>query len=217
MKKIGIICRYTQELKNNIIQNPRFYIAKEFVDIAETLNVLFMPIYSSAHIENYLDECDGLLVPGSYIDIDPKYYGETPLEETAYESFDLYNLDRSIIKPFYDAGKKIMGICAGLQALNVVFGGSITQNISNHNLELDQRHTVKLITNTWLHNHYQKDVIKINSLHHQAINQLANDFTISAISEDGIIEAIEAKNIIAVQWHPELLNDLDLFKDFFEI
>ncbi len=88
------------------------------------------------------------------------------------------------------------------------------QKILNHNLKDQSKHSVKLINDSFLYKVYKKDSIEVNSYHKQAIKDLAPDFKITAISEDGIIEGIEKKNIIAVQWHPETLNDMKLFKNF---
>lgn len=73
-------------------------------------------------------------------------------------------------------------------------------------------HSVNISEESLLYDIYKENVIEVNSYHNQSIKDLANGFKISAISKDGIIEAIEKDNIVAVQWHPEVLKDMKLFK-----
>ena len=75
-------------------------------------------------------------------------------------------------------------------------------------------HSVRIDESSFLYNVYKKDKIEVNSYHNQAINRLADGFRVTAISEDGIIEGIERDNIVAVQWHPEVLYDKNLFYEF---
>lgn len=213
--KLGIICRYTAEIQDGEKKDERFYVAKKFIDFAESMGVMLIPIYSDRYISEYLNLCDGLIVPGSYIDVNPKYYNEADNGKTSYQSFDLFKLDKSIILPFYKAGKKILGICAGIQAINVVFGGTLYQDIPNHDLPVKEGHSVKIMPETLLFKIYNAGSKHVNSIHHQNVKDLAAGFTVSAISEDGYIEAIEKENILAVQWHPELMQDYSLLKEFF--
>ena len=112
------------------------------------------------------------------------------------------------------ANNQILGICGGLQSINVCFGGSLNQKIENHNLK-DALHTIKIKKQTFLSNTYNiEECIEVNSFHKQSIKKLANNFIASAIAEDGTIEAIENGNIIAVQWHPEKMGDIIFFNNF---
>ena len=70
------------------------------------------------------------------------------------------------------------------------------------------------MNNSFLYETYNNDLIEVNSYHKQAIKDLAPGFKITAISEDGIIEGIEKDNIVAVQWHPEVVYDIKIFKSF---
>lgn len=123
-------------------------------------------------------------------------------------------LDFAIIKAFNNVNKPILGICRGIQAINVCFGGSLYQDIPYHKLSKEERHNVKFEKESFLYNCYNTEQMLINSLHHQAIKEVAKGFNVVAKSDDGIIEAIENKNIIAVQWHPEYMNDIKFFEYF---
>ena len=172
------------------------------------------PVSSLTNLEEVVNICDGLIVIGSAIDINPKNYNEQPIAEIHKMSEEIDTLDFTIIKAFNNVNKPILGICRGIQAINVCFGGSLYQDIPNHKLSINERHNVKFEKNSFLYNCYNTDQIKINSLHHQAIKEVAKGFKVVATSEDGIVEAIENKNIVAVQWHPEYMMDIKFF-DYF--
>ena len=110
----------------------------------------------------------------------------------------------------------ILGICAGIQEINVIFGGTLNQDIPNHKLKDQSKHNVKLTMKSFLYDVYKSESIKVNSYHKQSIKDLAPEFKITAISDDGIIEGIEKDNIVAVQWHPEVLYDMNFFGSFIE-
>lgn len=197
-----------------------FYLTKHFKDIFENLNVLLFPVSSLVDLQKVVEICDGLLVTGRTIDINPKYYGEVPIKETNLSDF--YSVedefDFSLIQAFNKANKPILGICAGVQAINVCFGGSLYQNIYNHSIKNSLvMHNIHIEKDSFLEKCYNSNLIEVNSFHHQAIKDVAKDFKVTAVSSDGIIEAIEYKNILGVQWHPEQMNDIKFFKKFIEL
>lgn len=193
--------------------------------------LVFMIDQNFDKIEHYSDFFDALIITGG-CDIDPLFYCEKPINknEEFFSRLDEYEIE--IIKSFYKKQKPILGICRGLQIINVCFGGSLYQDINsqlnvNHNqFDYDEddlffTHQVKFNINGLLYDIFGEKY-NVNTYHHQAIKKLADGFLIEAISDDGIIEAISLKkDIIAVQWHPEkLLNDKkqqELFKYFINI
>lgn len=152
-------------------------------------------------------------MPESAVGVDPKYYNDVPFLGKKYK-YDEYKLDKKIIDLFVKRNKPILGICGGLQTLNVYFGGDLNQNILNHKLKDESMHKIKLAHNSFLSEVYNQEEIQVNSYHRQAIRKLAPNFHIIAVSEDGIIEAIEDRNTIGVQWHPEILRDMKFFRKF---
>lgn len=211
---IAVIERY------GVIGNSKevFFYRKEFKDIFEKLGVLLFPISSLTQIDNVVNICDGLIITGGVIDINPKWYNEKPLNEyenVVYDKDD--EIDFNFIEKFSEVNKPILGICRGIQSINVYFGGSLYQDIQNHNFkEKTDKHTVILDKESLLYNCYNKEKIKVNSFHHQAVKNIAPKFKITAVSDDGIIEGIEYKNILGVEWHPEIMMDVNFFEKFIE-
>lgn len=191
-----------------------YNISIEFKEIFEKLNVLLFPVSTLTNLEQVVNICDGLIVTGSSIDINPKYYNEVPKFEVEEKSEEIDTLDFELIKAFDNANKPIMGICRGIQSINVCFGGSLHQDIENHKLDKEKRHLIKIEKESFLYDCYRQENLEVNSLHHQAINRVADNFRVTAISENGIVEGIEKDNIVAVQWHPEMMYDMKFFESF---
>lgn len=166
-----------------------------------------------------LSSYDGLILVGGG-DLDPKLYGQVNTNSKNIEK----EFDEKCIKCldyFVKNNKPILGICKGMQLINVYFGGTLKQNINNHDFpKLMYAHKVICNNISSLMCYYGNE-FKVNSLHHQCIDKLGIGLEIIAVSEDNIIEAIKKENIIAVQWHPERLlnNDFDTLegKKIFEM
>lgn len=153
-------------------------------------------------------ECSGLLLPGGG-DADPGLYGQ---KNTG--SFDVDGqLDKTeilLIHKFCEDSKPILGICRGIQIINIAFGGDLIQDIKNgaaHKWEKatgDKVHQVSACKQSFLYKLYGER-FSVNSAHHQAVGRVAAGFSVAAKADDGTVEAIEnrEKNIYAVQWHPE--------------
>ena len=215
---LAITQRYEQIEDKHFKEN--FYLSKDYKDIFEQLGIILFPVSSTTGIEKVTDICDGLIVTGRAIDINPKYYGEQAIKETNlssdYDGED--KLDLMLINSFHKVDKPILGICAGVQVINVCFGGSLYQDIENHTRKVAITiHPINIEKGSFLEKIYNTNQIKVNSFHHQAINKVAENFKVVATSEDGIVEAIEYKNIVGVQWHPEKSRDMEFFRKYIEI
>lgn len=154
-----------------------------------------------------LELCDGLLLTGGD-DVNPKYYNQPLHPSTLLEEETIEHMEFKLLSLFSDTKKTIIGICRGIQTINVFFNGTLLQDISNHRQteRSGYCHYVTIQPDTKLSSVLDATVL-VNSFHHQNIDQLAPGFIVNAISEDGLIEGIERKNIIAFQWHPEITND----------
>lgn len=193
-----------------------------------------LPILSEeASIEKQMGLIDGLMLSGGY-DVHPLLYGEEPdtLLQDLYPERDLYEIQ--LIQRAQQRRMPILGICRGLQLMNVAFGGTLYQDVSRHSPTILQHlqhaqvhvgaHTVELVEGTVLRELMQVDSLLTNSFHHQSVKKVAPGFKVNALAKDGIVEGIESVDhpfIIGVQWHPELMIEKQveankLFKSFVE-
>ena len=152
--------------------------------------------------------CSALLLPGGG-DVEPWRYGEEEVDCREAEPMrDAAELQ--LIREFLEERKPILGICRGLQILNVFFGGTLCQHIEGHERVdgKDRCHESRIIP-SYLQQIYGEEMY-VNSAHHQAINRLGSGLAAVQWARDGVIEGIVHKNlpVWAVQWHPERLGDV---------
>lgn len=195
---------------------------------------MVLPLSDKDNAELFVSRVDAIILTGGS-DVDPLLFGEEPslLIQNTEPHRDEFEL--AIIKAAREQNKPILGICRGLQLLNVAFGGTIFQDLSYYDgLELKhvqttpydaKVHSVKFEETSFLSGIFGTENT-INSLHHQAVKDLADIFRPVGWAPDGVIEAIESTDegskIIAVQWHPEELINIDpqsqeLFDEFIKL
>lgn len=203
--------------QNRIFDNQTYF---EAVTMAGGIPVM-VTYGSQEDYRRIAEQFDGLLVTGGE-DLDSALFQQPMHPSVTTTDARLDELDLCLIRLFAEAGKPILGICRGIQCINVAFGGTLIQDLNtqwlglrtqgheqhkmNPKRRLDETsHEVTMTAGT------QLEVIlgpthEVNSFHHQSVDQLAEGFIVSAIStEDGVIEGMERGNILAVQWHPERL------------
>lgn len=170
-------------------------------------------------LNNYLDIIDGLVVVGG-LDVSPSYYnedlhplcGELNPKRDAFESY--------LIKEAFQRNIPTIVICRGLQLANVIFGGTLYQDLSlNPEVTIKHSamkegandiHSIKVTDkNSRFYSLLEEEEMYVNSIHHQIIKKLANDFKSIAVSKDNVVEVIEHKDsskfFIGTQFHPEIM------------
>lgn len=175
---------------------------------------------------------DGLLLTGGG-DIAPIFYGEEPYVQLGNVDADRDAYELALLQRAEELKKPVLGICRGIQVINVAYGGSVYQDLSQMEegvLQHMQRasrdsisHSVEVVKGTHLAEILGESSM-VNSFHHQAIKKVAPGFRVNAFSPDGVIEGIEriqAYFMLGVQWHPEHLvqkysNMLGIFHAFIE-
>ena len=194
---------------------------------------IILPLINDINIiQEQLSCCDGLLLPGG-IDVNPLSYEELPkpLLGNTNSLVDWYHI--SLVKKAFEMDIPILGICRGCQVINVAFGGTLYQDISyatetqilhKQDSHLSERcHPIFIEKNSFIYDIFGSNYL-VNSAHHQSVKRIAPNFKTTAVSPDGIIEAIELvdeKIVIGIQWHPEMMasNDeitLKLFRKFID-
>lgn len=172
-------------------------------------------------VSELLGRVDGVLLTGGYSNIDPQHYDQQamPGEDTRDPERDRYNL--SLIPQILAAGIPVLGICRGIQELNVALGGTLHQRVHNIDGMFDHRedsnaavevqyglaHSVSVQAGGVLASLYDGENPMVNSVHGQSIDRLAKGLRIEAVADDGLIEAVSVTDAqqfaLAVQWHPE--------------
>lgn len=182
-------------------------------------------------ILSYLELCDGVLFTGGD-DICPSHYGKEPSRHLGKLQPNRDKLELAFFKAAAEADKPILAICRGAQLVNVALGGTLIQDIPTEapsgilhrqsEGKFDYSHEVNVLADTPLAELMGAERIRVNSFHHQAIDALAPSLSVSALADDGIIEAAYMRDKYYVriyQWHPERLWDKDsynkaVFTDF---
>ncbi|MDP3305594.1 MAG: gamma-glutamyl-gamma-aminobutyrate hydrolase family protein [Erysipelotrichaceae bacterium] len=210
---IAITARVTQQ---------RYSVNQDYVDALKNAGAVCLLVLpqSKEELSTLLSSVSGICIPGG-MDVDPKLYHQSNLGSDPIES-EIDQLDLDVIAIAKEKGIPLFGICRGLQIINVAMGGTLIQDLtsvdidhtlSSKNKIRNRGHNVSINRENFLYELFGHS-IEVNTYHHQAIDRLADGLTVSAVSTDGVIEAIESKNLFAVQWHPERMVQNDLFEYF---
>lgn len=154
------------------------------------------------------ERLDGLVLPGG-TDIDPIRYGAEPHPELLTPEQKRDDLELGLLSAALDADIPVLGICRGIQIVNVHQGGTLHQHVPEHgHFDLPAHtavHQVNFAEGSTLREFYGPSA-QVNSLHHQTVANVGRDLTVTARADDGTIEGLEmGDHVIAVQWHPEMM------------
>ena len=168
------------------------------------------------------DELDGVFLPGG-ADIDPANYGEATHERCDRSDPARDEVELALVRWALVDGKPVLGVCRGLQLVNLAAGGTLYQDLGEQmpgSIKHDYfpfggryprdylAHEVNVAEHTRLAEIFGAGALKVNSMHHQGVRRLGEQLVASALATDGLVEGIESANgwyLVAVQWHPEAL------------
>lgn len=163
--------------------------------------------------EDYAEIADGVLFTGGRQDIVPSLYGDENRKALGCDP-ELDDMELKLFDAFYQRKKPIMGICRGIQLINVALGGTMVQDIPD---EIPERsahqgeqvgnihmHSIHTMPGSVFHKLFGEE-FKTNSHHHQAVKDCGKGMLVSGVTDDGVVEAIEHESlpIFGAQWHPE--------------
>lgn len=218
MKKIGIFAQ-RREYAGRLFNNLSF----DYISAIESTSViaLIIPVFTP-NLDAYISMCDAFIFPGGP-DIDPTLYNQSvSWARGIVPGYDRFLL--SAMNKIFEVSKPILGICKGMQLLNVACGGTLNQDIEENVYHFQpERWYEKIDTISILHAEsflwkiYKNKTLKVNSIHHQSVWVLWKDLRVVARSAyDDEIEAIEHNSLpyYWVQWHPEYFKSDKLFKWF---
>lgn len=186
---------------------------------------LLLPNKERHFISDVCREFDGFVFCGGG-DIDPSYYEESNKGKSRDICHQRDEFERELFTAALATGKPILGICRGMQVINVFLGGRLHQHIENHSQSEERSictQNVIIQEQSLLGKITGKKEVCVNSFHHQAICSLSKDLSLDAISEkDGQIEAFHMEGhrfLLGVQWHPEATRGVDessrlIFREF---
>lgn len=179
-----------------------------YYDVVSALGADSLEIAGEDDLENILSYADMIIIPGG-VDVNPALYGELNTDSRDIDD-ELDKLELEVLGYAVENHIPVLGICRGLQIINVFFGGTLTQNIDSCDVHtniglVDRVHPSFAEEGSFIAEAYGDTEIMVNSAHHQAIKDLGEGLEPIQWSNDGIIEAVEHDeyDIAAVQWHPE--------------
>jgi putative glutamine amidotransferase len=159
---------------------------------------------------------DGVVIAGGP-DVDPSRYGAERSPRTGPPAPERDAWELALIEAALASGTPLLGICRGMQLLNVALGGTLVQHLDGHvdRVGVFGLHTVKPVPGT----RYAKvapQAVSVPTHHHQAVDRLGDGLVASAYAEDGTVEAVELPGaagwVLGVQWHPEMGEDLRVMR-----
>jgi putative glutamine amidotransferase len=219
-------------------EDDTFYLRRYYAEAVEGGGgaPVYIPLIPDReYLDALCERLDGLALSGSNSDLDPIYYGEEPHQKLGPVYAERDETDLILLDLAERRAMPVLGICFGMQSLNVARGGSLIQDLASQTpgaIKHEQgkainrpSHHIRIEADTPLAKFAGGGTARVNSSHHQAVNKVGSDLRIVARAPDGVIEAIADTRpdrfVLGVQWHPEIGWEKDpfsqaIFKRFIE-
>jgi putative glutamine amidotransferase len=221
---------------------PSWVMSQRYVQTLTNAGALpwLIPLVSDDEtLRGIYESLDAVFLPGG-ADIDPVSYGTVPHAMCDKTDRDRDRVELALARWAIADGKPVLGVCRGMQLINVALGGSLYQDLATqfpNGIKHDYfpfggsghardylAHDVRIAEDSRLARLFGADPIKVNSMHHQGVRAVAAGLVPTAHAPDGLVEAVEGAGpgyLLAVQWHPEALTERDgatrrLFAEFIE-
>lgn len=212
---IGVTPQYN--IENQQIKVEKVYF--EAIEQAGGIPIL-LPLHNKgSELKDLISRLDGVVFTGGP-DVNPMYFNEEPLPECGVIILERDKMEIELVSMVIEKKLPVLGICRGIQLLNIALGGDIYQDLAvqyQQNKEVriahyqksdraTKTHKVAIEFGTLLSRIIGKDEIWVNSFHHQSVRRLADGLTVAAKSSDGLVEAFTMENypfFLGIQWHPE--------------
>jgi putative glutamine amidotransferase len=216
---IGIVTMLVERPNGSVlIASPLSYVRA--IEAADGIPSLIHLTHDKTALDAHYARCDALLFIGGD-DIDPKYYGQQPHPQLGNLEPLRDEVELALARRAHADGKPMLGICRGAQLLNVALGGTLYQDLpaqlqgsSDHresSIRKDRAylaHPVALDEGSWLAETLGTTYLEANTLHHQAVRDVAPALRVTGTAPDGVVEAVESTDerfVVGVQCHPEEL------------
>ena len=202
-------------------KEPTYFLRARYLQAIENSGgiPLMLPLITKkGELRQILSSLDGLLITGSGSDLAPELYGERQRYKFRRMAKERSSLELELTKLAYKANIPVLGICGGMQSMNVALGGTLFQDIASqltttvpHQPPFSATkpaHKVSISPKSLLNRITKQSSMAVNSSHHQSIKKVAPPLTQTATAPDGVIEAIESPSLsffLGVQWHPEFM------------
>jgi putative glutamine amidotransferase len=184
-----------------------------------------IPLVDDETLRGAYDAMDAVFLPGG-ADIDPASYGSEPHPLCDKTDRERDRVELALARWAMDDGKPLLGVCRGMQLINLAAGGTLFQDIADQmpgSIKHDYfpfagqsfardylAHEVSVVAGTRLASVFGAGALRVNSMHHQGVRDIGAGLVVSATSPDGLAEGLESGNgryVVGVQWHPEALTD----------
>jgi putative glutamine amidotransferase len=196
--------------------NERYSIHRGYIDAIHAAGgrAVLIPAVSGGDVDSVLDVIEGaqatVLTGGD--DVAPARYGESAHPKVAQIDTDRDGLELAAVEAAWNAGRRVLGICRGIQLLAVAFGGALEQDLPSAGFtgHWDEEHQYEPVHPVEVEPGSTASQVLagarvVNSIHHQAVARPGPFLRATAWSADGVIEAVEAEGLLGLQWHPERL------------